>query len=166
LETTRLELEPNDPRQLLALLEENPTSGTLLGRSITEGIRQSLLSASPEFFERLRAATRPDPWKFGYAIIEKEQNLVIGICGFTGPPDSAGVVEIAYSIAPEYQGKGYATEAAEALIAIARREPAVQLICAHTLAERNASTRVLEKCGLRKVGEAIEDDVPIWRWEL
>lgn len=76
------------------------------------------------------------------------------------------MVEIAYSIAPEYQGKGYATEAAAALIAIARREPAVQLICAHTLAERNASTRVLEKCGLRKVGEAIEDDVPIWRWEL
>ena len=87
------------------------------------------------------------------------------MCGFTGPPNDTGVVEIAYSIAPAYQGKGYATEAARALIEIARAEPAVRLICAHTLAERNASSRVLEKCGLRKVGEAMEDDLPIWRWE-
>jgi GNAT superfamily N-acetyltransferase len=166
VETPHLKLEPNDPGQLLVLVEDETAAPNLLGRPMAAGIREYLLSASSEFCARLRAASGPDPWKFGFAIIAKENNHVIGMCGFTGPPNDTGVVEIAYSIAPAYQGKGYATEAAGALIEIARAEPAVRLICAHTLAEHNASSRVLEKCGLRKVGEAMEDDLPIWRWEL
>ena len=33
--------------------------------------------------------------------------------------------------------------------------------------DNNASTRVLEKCGLKKVGETIEpeNNLPVWRWE-
>src|SRR5689334_6945319 len=106
METMHLELEPNDPGQLLSLLHEAGDSRQLLGREIAPGIRESLLAASPEFFENLRRGSAPDPWKFGYAIIEKEHSLVIGMCGFTGPPDPGGVVEIAYTIAPEFQGKG------------------------------------------------------------
>ena len=166
METLHLKLEPNDPQQILALLETEASSAKLLGHKIADQIREYLLSASPAFFEALRTAAGPDPWKFGYAVVEKNSDLVIGQCGFTGPPNDLGLVEIAYGIAPEYQGKGYATEAARALIEFARGAPEVRLICAHTLAEPNASTRVLEKCGLRKVGEAVEDGLPIWRWEL
>jgi len=166
METAHLKLEPNDPRQSLTIVYDQMRVAGFLGRQVADGIRTYLLSASPEFFEGLRTASGPDPWRFGYVIIEKENDLVIGQCGFTGPPDESGTIEIAYSIAPAYQGRGYATEAAQALIEIARQEPKVRLICAHTLAERNASTRVLEKCGLRKVGEASEEGLPIWRWEL
>jgi len=166
VETPHLKLEPNDPRQLLVLADPETEFAQLCGRAVADGIREALLCGSEEYFEALRSAVEPNPWRFGYAIIEKESDLVVGICGFTGPPNEAGVVEIAYSIAPAYQGKGYGTEAARALTEIARREPAVQLICAHTLAEENASTRILKKCGFRKVGEAMEDDLPIWRWEL
>ena len=42
--------------------------------------------------------------------------------GFPGPPNSDGVAEIAYGIAPVYQGKGYATEVANALIDFASRD--------------------------------------------
>src|SRR5262249_27513818 len=143
VETSRLELAPNDPGQILALVEADPKSRRLVGRPVADGIRDYLLSASESFFVRLRTATQPDPWRFGYAIIEKEGDLVIGMCGFTDPPNDEGIVEIAYSIAPAYQGKGYATEAARGLIEIAQGEPAVRLICAHTLAERTASGRVL-----------------------
>lgn len=166
METVHLKLEPNDPRQILTFVEDETGAAGLLGRRVANGIHSYLLSASPQFFEGLRTASGPDPWRFGYVIIEKENDLVIGQCGFTGPPDETGTVEIAYSIAPAYQGRGYATEAAQALIEIARCETRVRLICAHTLAEENASTRVLEKCGLRKVGEAMEDGLLIWRWEL
>ena len=166
METARLKLEPNDPKQLLTFIEDETGAAPLLGRPAAAGIRDYLLSASPAFFEGLRSASGPDRWRFGYVIIEKENDLVIGQCGFTGPPNESGTVEIAYSIAPAFQGKGYATEAAQALIEIAGREPTVRLICAHTLAEPNASSRVLEKCGLRRVAEAMEDGVPIWRWEL
>ncbi len=37
---------------------------------------------------------------------------------------------------------------------------------AHTCPEPNASTRVLTKCGFRRVGEVMDpDDGLVWRWE-
>jgi RimJ/RimL family protein N-acetyltransferase len=135
------------------------------GMRVADGVRDFLLSASADFVAQLQTATAPDPWRFGFAIVHKIDNLVIGMCGFTGPPDSDGAVEIAYSIAPAYQGKGYATEAARALIDYASNGR-VRTVCAHTLAEVNASTRVLEKCGFKKVGEIIDSENNlVWRWE-
>jgi len=92
--------------------------------------------------------------------------VVIGSAGFKGPPDSTGTVEIAYGIAPSFQGQGYATEAAGALVALAFEAPLVELVRAHTLPAANASTRVLVKCGFRHVGGVVDpEDGPVWRWE-
>src|SRR5438132_12320470 len=133
---------------------------------VADGVRDFLLAASPDFVVQLEAATTPDPWKFGFAIVHKIDNLVIGMCGFTGPPDSDGAAEIAYSIAPSYQGKGYATEAARALIDYAISDRRVRAIRAHTLPQVNASTRVLEKCGFKKTCEVVDSENNlVWRWE-
>jgi len=83
-----------------------------------------------------------------------------------GPPDSAGVVEIAYGIDEEYRGRGYATEAARALTDFAFADAKVRIVCAHTLPEKNASARVLTKCGFTLLGEMIDpEDGLVWRWE-
>jgi [ribosomal protein S5]-alanine N-acetyltransferase len=83
-----------------------------------------------------------------------------------GAPDADGVVEVAYSVAPEHQGKGYATETAKALVSYAFSSGKVRTVRAHTLPETNASGRVLSKCGFRRVGEVIDpDDGLVWRWE-
>ena len=75
-------------------------------------------------------------------------------------------VEIGYGIVPDFQGKGYATEAADALVNFALNSGLVRLARAHTLAQRNASTRVLAKCGFTFLGEFIDpEDGPVWRWE-
>lgn len=123
--------------------------------------------ASGDFKARVENGKAPDPWQFGFAIIHRAENVLIGTCGFPGPPDSNGVAEIAYGIAPAYQGRGYATEAAKALIDFAISDPRVKMICAHTLAEESASISVLKKCGLTKVGDAIdsENGLKVWRWE-
>jgi RimJ/RimL family protein N-acetyltransferase len=55
---------------------------------------------------------RPDPWRFGFAVVHKGDDVMMGMCGFVGPPNSDSVVEIGCGIAPAYKGKGYATEAA------------------------------------------------------
>jgi len=69
-------------------------------------------------------------------------------------------------VAPEHQGKGYATEAANALVVFAFSTGQVRVVRAHTLREQNASTRVLVKCGFRHVGEVIDpEDGLVWRWE-
>jgi RimJ/RimL family protein N-acetyltransferase len=134
---------------------------------IAEGVREFLLAGSPQFFAQLQTATESDPWKIGFAIMHKIDNVMIGMCGFAAPPDSDSVVEIGYGIAPSYQGKGYASEAAQALIGFASRDPRVRTIRAHTLMQSNASTRVLEKCGFERISETVdpENNTPIWRWE-
>jgi len=91
---------------------------------------------------------------------------VVGSCGFKGPTTAEGIVEIAYGIAPEYQGNGYATQAARELVGFARSDGKIRVVRAHTLAEKNASTRVLDKCSLRWIGEVEHpDDGLVWRWE-
>jgi len=67
-------------------------------------------------------------------------------------------VEISYGIGPEFQGRGYATEAAEALVGYACSCPEVGLIRAHTLPDALASRRVLEKCGFAYVGDIIDPE--------
>lgn len=90
----------------------------------------------------------------------------IGHAAFKGPPTEAGVVEIAYRIAPEYRGQGYATEAADALTNFAFRSDGVRVVCAHTLPQNSASTRVLTKCGFRQLGEVLDpEDGNVCRWE-
>ena len=53
------------------------------------------------------------------------------------------------------------------LIDFVSADESVRIICAHTLREINASTRVLEKCGFKRVADLIdpENNLPIWRWE-
>ena len=165
VQTTHLTLQPHHPEHLLELAVSPERYERASGLRAANGLRDFLLAASPAYFDALRKASAPDPWKFGYAIIETGTGLVVGMCGFVAPPGADGTVEIAYGIAPAYQGKGYATEAAHALVEIARANPAVRVIRAHTLAERNASTRVLEKCGFKKVRELFEEKLRIWRWE-
>jgi RimJ/RimL family protein N-acetyltransferase len=120
---------------------------------------------SPEWLALLKASDAADPWVHGFVMIHRASGAVVGWCGFKGPP-ADGVSEIAYDVAPDHQGKGFATEAAEALTRFAFASGEVRIVRAHTLPEPNASTRVLSKCGFRSVGEVIDPhDGPVWRWE-
>jgi [ribosomal protein S5]-alanine N-acetyltransferase len=164
--TPNLRLLPHEPRDLLALVKGTIEYEQSSGQRVAPEVREFLLAASPEYIAALQTATAPDPWKFGFAILHKIDNVVIGMCGFTGLPDANGAIELAYGIAPAYQGKGYASEAAAALVDLASADPRVRIIRAHTLPERNASTRVLEKCGFRKSGEVLDpENNLVWRWE-
>jgi RimJ/RimL family protein N-acetyltransferase len=167
IQTKNLILAPHLPRHLRALLRGSQEFENIAGLRVADGIRDQFLNASSDFINRVENAREADPWRFGFGVIHKIDNVLIGIGGFPGPPDSNGVAEIAYGIAPAYQGKGYATEVANALIEFASQHKSVRLVRAHTLAETNASTRVLEKCGFQKVGETIdpENNLPIWRWD-
>jgi ribosomal-protein-alanine N-acetyltransferase len=167
IQTENLIIASHLPRHLRALLGSSEEFENTAGLCVADGVREQFMSASPEFLTRVAIGKEPDPWQFGFAIIHKIDNVLIGTCGFPSPPDSNGVAEIAYGIAPSYQKKGYATEAAGALIDFVGKDPRVKLICAHTLRETNASTRILEKCGFKKIADTIdpENNLPIWRWE-
>jgi len=107
------------------------------------------------------------PW-IGYLALEGSGRRVVGTCGFKDGPDTTGTVEIAYFTFPQEEGRGIATAMATALVRLASEAQSdVTTVRAHTLPERNASCRVLEKAGLQYVGlETDPEDGPVWRWEL
>jgi len=106
------------------------------------------------------------PWWL-YLFIYRAENALVGVGGYKGKPDSAGMVEIGYEIYPGYRGQGLATETAQGLIDRAFEHPDVLIVQAHTLAEMNASVRVLEKCGMR-FNDAFDDpnEGPVWQWKV
>jgi [ribosomal protein S5]-alanine N-acetyltransferase len=106
------------------------------------------------------------PW-LPYLFVFRPDRSVVGLGGFKSVPDARQSIEIGYSVAPIYQGKGFATSAARQLIEITFESKLVDCVRAHTLAEQNASTRVLEKCGMNKESETIDPDLGnLWRWEI
>jgi len=168
IETVRLRLQPYSPVHLLALVEGVEQFEEQFGLPAAEGLREFYGSddVSPAWLDGLRAATAGDPWVHGFAVVDRESNSVIGSVGFKQPPDADGMVEIAYGIVPGYQGRGFATEAAEAGVAFAFGDGRVSLLRAHTLPTPNASTRVLAKCGFERIGEVVDpEDGLVWRWE-
>ena len=90
---------------------------------------------------------------------------LVGWGGFKGPPED-GVVELGYEIAEARRGRGLATAATRAMLEEAFADDRVTAVIAHTLSERNASNRVLEKAGFSFDGEADEDGETVWRWRL
>lgn len=168
IETDRLRLVPHTGEQLLALIERPDTYEQLAGFPAADGLREFFVSGevSDAFIDSLRSIHGTHPWRLGFAVVDPEVQAVVGSAGFKGPTDADGIVEIAYGIAPGFQGRGYATEVARALIEYAREQSSTRTIRAHTLPEPNASTKVLGRCGFEFRGEVMDpEDGRVWRWE-
>jgi [ribosomal protein S5]-alanine N-acetyltransferase len=122
---------------------------------------------SPDWLARVRASSAADPWTHGFSVIDRGTGAVVGSCGYKGPPAQAGVVEIAYGIHQVARGRGYATEAARALVGFAFASSGVHCVRAHTRPGNSASARVLTRCGFERVGEVVDpEDGLVWRWEI
>jgi RimJ/RimL family protein N-acetyltransferase len=106
----------------------------------------------------------PAAWS-GFLVVDAASRTVVGTCGYKGAPDADGCVEIAYFTFPEFEGRGWARAAADALVERAARQGA-RRVRAHTLPEPNASTRVLRRAGFAYEGEVVDpEDGRVWRWE-
>jgi RimJ/RimL family protein N-acetyltransferase len=120
---------------------------------------------SADWMAKFNASGFQDPWVHGFHLILADGTNV-GLGAFKGPPVD-GVVEIAYAVLPEYQGRGHATTAARQMVEYALRSPQVSKVIAHTLPSGVASQRVLVKSGFTHTGEAIDpDDGLVWRFEI
>ncbi|MEU3403144.1 GNAT family N-acetyltransferase [Streptomyces sp. NPDC006670] len=82
-------------------------------------------------------------------IIECESGLVVGSIGLFWPP-SDGVIEIGYGVVASRRGRGYATEATQALAEFALTAPEVHTVSANVELSNPASVRVLEKAGFHR----------------
>ncbi len=90
------------------------------------------------------------PW----ALIERESGEYVGRAGLRWTAvEGAAAVEVAWTVDPAWQGRGLATEAAQAALELARAQR-VEEVVALVRPANLASRRVAEKLGMRSGGAA------------
>lgn len=96
------------------------------------------------------------------AVIEKASNLLIGWSFLKYLTDEINgikdVYDLGYRFLPEFWGKGYATESANASLEYGFKEMNLDKICAHAHSENLASNHTLRKLGFVEKGSFEEPD--------
>lgn len=111
---------------------------------------------------RNRLIEAPHEAHWGSYYVCDNENL-IGLAGYHGPPDDSGGIEIGYSVIPSQQRQGYASQAVDKLCDMAFNDPRVSYIKAETLPHLLPSQAVLIKCGFVKTSQRIdEEEGVIW----
>jgi RimJ/RimL family protein N-acetyltransferase len=87
-----------------------------------------------------------------WLIARREDDRVVGVCGLGGRPDEDGVVVLGYSVYPDMEGHGYATEAARAVTDWALSAPEVGRVRATVPTGNPRSRSVAQKLGMSHVG--------------
>lgn len=103
-------------------------------------------------------------YKFDLAVVERTSRRMIGGVGIRRDAESSSVANIGYGINPLFQKQGYATEAAAKLIEFGFSELNLQVIWATCDALNEASYRVMQNCGMKKVGHLIRHKELKGRW--
>jgi RimJ/RimL family protein N-acetyltransferase len=130
--------------------------------AMDESVRAQI---SADWWAKFLVSSQLDPWVHGFNLF-LDDGTNVGMGSFKGPPDD-GVVEIAYAVLPEHQGRGYATAAARAMLEFAFKSADVRVVRAHTLPDGVVSQRVLQKSGFTHVGEHVDpEDGLVWRFEI
>ena len=152
LDTPRLRLVLESTDDILARIDAMPV--------------EHRAQVSPEWVARLRATSASHPWTHGFAMFDRASDVDVGSCAFKGAPGEDGAVEIAYEVHEEFRGRGFAKEAAAALVDFALTHTEVGVVRAHTMPENGASAGVLRACDFKFLGDVIDpEDGPVWRWE-
>jgi RimJ/RimL family protein N-acetyltransferase len=89
--------------------------------------------------------------KYGFGLFHvslKESREPIGLCGLL-KRDWLEDVDVGFAFLPQYFGRGYASESAQAVIEWGRREKGIQRFCGITKADNTGSIHVLEKLGMK-----------------
>ena len=86
---------------------------------------------------------------FGLWMVElKNDKTPIGMCGIL-KRDTLDFPDLGFCLLPEFSGKGFAYESANATMTVARETYNLDTICAITLANNTPSIKLLEQLGLQ-----------------
>lgn len=86
-----------------------------------------------------------------WVLVNKFENIKIGTCGFHLWDTDMKTVEIGFELLQQYNGKGFMTEAVEAIIEFARNNMKVNKIIAIVFFENRNCKSLLEKFGFQIV---------------
>jgi RimJ/RimL family protein N-acetyltransferase len=112
----------------------------------------------PMFRDRMAETPGELGW-WVWLIARREDNRAVGVCGLGGRPDDEGAVVLGYSVYPDMEGRGYATEAARAVASWALDAPDVSVVRATVPTGNPASLGVARKLGMSHVGSETHPEV-------
>lgn len=158
--TSRLDLAPLGSEAIDALLAgEGARAERLTGARFRQAAPPPYMAdAFPVVRDRLRAHPSEARW-WNWVIVIRESTEAVGSVAFGGPPGPDGAVLVGYAMYPEYEGRGYATEAVRALVAWAFGQPGVREVRALAPVWNTPALRVAENVGMRPVAAEEDDDV-------
>jgi RimJ/RimL family protein N-acetyltransferase len=103
----------------------------------------------------------------GYGIwlfYEKSSGSLAGFCGLLRSPE--GAPSLVFGTDPDDWGRGYAPQAASAVLAHALETLGLARVAADVDEPNQASVRVLEKLGMRRTGRRVVNGRPILDYEI
>jgi RimJ/RimL family protein N-acetyltransferase len=165
LETTRLLLRPPCPADFEAIhayaADAEVTRYMSFGPNTPEETREFLARCEAERLGEPRA-------DYTFAITLKESGRLVGSCGMMVDSSVNRRGEIGFCLHAPFWGRGYAPEAAEALLEFGFRELDLHRVFARCHPDNRASARVQEKIGMRYEGCLRESSYvkgTWWSWE-
>jgi RimJ/RimL family protein N-acetyltransferase len=99
------------------------------------------------------------------AIVERTSDAMVGDVGLNLRSIEHRTGEIGFILHPAHHGRGYATEAARALLDWGFREFGFHRIVGRTEARNLASARVLERLGMRLEAHLVENEWVKGEWQ-
>ncbi len=109
------------------------------------------LAADPVVSRNLAAAPG-DYWRCGgrtLVVISRSIRATIGVTGFGPMTDRPETTEVATWIGEPYWGRGYATEATQAVVDLAFADTGVLALWCSNRVSNSRARRVIEKCGFQ-----------------
>jgi aminoglycoside 6'-N-acetyltransferase len=105
----------------------------------------------------------PGQW-FQYAMALRSSGELIGDCAACADAEDPRQAEIGFTLRPEFQGHGYATEGARTLLGYLFGQRGKHRVTARCDPRNDASARVLTRLGMRREGHLRESSWAKGEW--
>ncbi len=155
LTTARMRLVPRTAELTRAEIADRPAFTALLDSTVPANWPPDLLvDALPWFLQQLEAAPDQVGWLDWYGLVRGiggQPDVLVASGGFLGPPQD-GTVEVGYSVLPQFQRQGLATEMVAGLVDWALVQAGVQQVVAEAHADNTPSVRLLGRLGFVAIG--------------
>jgi ribosomal-protein-alanine N-acetyltransferase len=161
--STRLDLLSMSPEFIGALLDgDREEAATIIGIDLPDGWPDDKTWGFLRMrFGQLQEEPGSQQW-LGRALVERESGAMIGYAGFHGPPgqnalDKNDAVELGYTVFAPARRRGFAVEAARALMRWAGQEHGIDTFVASVSPENEPSLALVRKLGFTHGGERMDD---------
>ena len=157
IETARLRLIPIPPEAIEDLLRgDRESADKAIGQALPPEFptKDDLDGFLPIQLQRMREAPGRRDWMA--RLITAHEDGAIGHAGFHGPPEIIGRAEIGYTVFEPFRRRGYATEAAKALIDWAF-DQGQREVFASVAPDNAASLAVVRALGFIQVGTQVDE---------